>query len=345
MNPLSERLGIELPIIQAPMAGAQDAALAIAVADAGGLGSLPCAMLGHDKLLAELVHLAASTTRPINLNFFCHRVPTPDARRERRWRAALAPFYRELGLDPEQPLPRSTRRPIDDAAVDILDEFRPQILSFHFGLPDERLLARMRAWKPLILSTATTVAEARWLAERGIDLIIAQGLEAGGHRGQFLADDLDGQLPMLDLVAAIGHAVRTPLIAAGGIVCAEDVRDALAAGAIAAQVGTAYLCCAEATTAPVHRVALADAEHVTAITNLISGRPARGIVNRLMRELGPMSRLPPEFPLAAPALAPLRTTAEADGRGDFSALWSGTRRPRRWVDSAAEVTRELADRA
>ena len=336
-------LGTELAIIQAPMAGAQASALAIAVSNVGGLGSLPCALLPPDTLRDELAAICGQTTQPYNVNFFCHTTPTPDLAREAAWRAALSPYYAELGIDPNAIPSGPTRAPFADDVADLVEPFQPPIVSFHFGLPPAPLLARVRSWGSKILASATTVDEARWLDARGVDAIIAQGLEAGGHRGNFLSADLTTQLGTFALVPQVVAAVRVPVIAAGGIADARGVSAAMRLGASAVQVGTAYLLCPEATTTQVHRAALrsADARH-TALTNLISGRPARGIVNRLMRELGPMSDLPPEFPLATPAVAPLREAAEAKGMGDFSPLWSGENASGCREIPAGQLTRELA---
>ena len=340
---LQDLLGIEVPIVQAPMAGVQASALAIAVSNAGALGSLPCALLGADDMRDEVATIRVRTTRPYNVNFFCHTPPTPDPAREAAWRIALAPYYRELGLDPNEIPAGPTRSPFTGQAADIVEEFKPPVVSFHFGLPHPELLARVRAWGSRILASATTVDEARWLEARGVDFIIAQGLEAGGHRGNFLTADMTTQLGTFALVPQVVAAVRVPVIAAGGIADARGVAAALRLGAAGVQVGTAYLLCPEVTTSPVYRAALrsADAGH-TALTNLVSGRPARGIVNRLMRELGPMGDLPPAFPLATPAVAPLRAAAEAKGMGDFSALWAGQNSSGCKEISAAELTRELA---
>jgi len=336
-------LDIALPVIQAPMAGVQGAELAIAVSNAGGLGSLPCAMLDHVQLCAALERIAAATTPPVNLNFFCHAMPTPDASREARWREALQPYYRAFGLSLPEANAASARRPIDADVVDVIAAFKPQVVSFHFGLPAPALLQRIKAWGAYVLASATTIAEGRWLAAHGADAVIAQGLEAGGHRGHFLSHDLSLQLPLQDLLAGLAHAIDVPIIAAGGIGSHADVRTAMRAGASAAQVGTSYLLCPEATTSAVHRNAIArDPIPDTALTNLFSGRPARGIVNRLMRELGPLSERPPAFPLAADAIAPLRAHAEGLGRDDFSPLWSGTNTAGCRTQGAADITRALA---
>lgn len=340
---LQRLLGIELPVIQAPMAGVQGSALAVAVSNAGGLGSLPCAMLTVDGMRDELDALRNQTAKPFNVNFFCHRAPTPSAEREAAWRAALAPYYAEFGIDAGSIPAGPGRAPFDRETADVLAEFKPAVVSFHFGLPAPDLLARVKAWGAKVLSSATTVDEARWLEARGVDAIIAQGAEAGGHRGMFLSDDLSTQIGTFALVPQVVRAVKVPVIAAGGIADAQGVAAALALGAAAVQVGTAYLLCPEATTSAVHRAALAgEAAHHTALTNLFTGRPARGIVNRIMRELGPIGSVPPAFPLAVAAIAPLRAAAERRGSGDFSPLWAGQNATGCRKRPAAELTRQLA---
>jgi nitronate monooxygenase len=342
---LQQLLGIDLPVIQAPMAGVQDHRLAVAVSNAGGLGSLPAALLGLDALRSELAALKAQTQRPVNVNFFCHTPPQPDPAREAGWRAALAPYYAELGLDPAQIPAAAGREPFSAAAAELLAEFRPAVLSFHFGLPAPALLAQVRSWGSKVIASATTVAEALWLQAQGVDAIIAQGLEAGGHRGHFLSADLSEQAGTFALLPRIVQAVSVPVIAAGGIADAAGVRAAMALGAAGVQVGSAYLLCHEANTSAVHRAALQNpgAGH-TALTNLFTGRPARAIVNRLMRELGPLNLLAPDFPLAGGALAPLRSRAESLASGDFSPLWCGQNASGCRTISAAQLTRELAGR-
>ncbi|WOP15271.1 nitronate monooxygenase [Ottowia sp. SB7-C50] len=342
MTSLSTVLGTALPLIQAPMAGVQGSALALAVGRAGALGSLPCAMLSAQQLRDELALLAASGL-PYNVNFFCHTSPAPDAAREAAWRAALAPYYAELGLDIDSVPAGPGRVPFSAEAADLLAEFKPPVLSFHFGLPAPELLARAKAWGAFVLSSATTVREALWLEEHGADAIIAQGLEAGGHRGHFLSDDLSEQLGTFALLPQVVAAVRVPVIAAGGIADAAGVRAAMALGAAGVQVGTAYLCADEATTTPLHRAALqSEAARHTAVTNCFTGRPARGIVNRVVREQGPISAAAPAFPLATAAMAPLRAAAEKAGRTDFTPLWSGQNASGCRPLPAAEITRALA---
>ncbi|MBL0940905.1 MAG: nitronate monooxygenase [Gemmatimonadaceae bacterium] len=342
MSEYSALLGTEYPIIQAPMAGVQDSALAIAVSNAGGLGSVPCAMLTIDAMRVEFTAMRSGTQRPWNANFFCHEQPAPDVAREASWRAALAPYYDEFGIPRDSAPAGQGRAPFNDAMADLVEEFRPTVVSFHFGLPPALLLERVRATGAKILSSATTVDEARWLDAQGIDGIIAQGVEAGGHRGMFLTDDVSTQVSTLALVPQIVQSVRAPVIAAGGIADARGIQAALVLGAVAVQIGTAYLLCPEATTSRVHRTALQQpsAGH-TALTNLFTGRPARSIVNRLMREVGPLSSAPPAFPYAGGAITPLRARAESEGRGDFSPLWAGQNVSGCRAIPAAELTRLL----
>jgi nitronate monooxygenase len=340
---LQKLLGIELPIIQAPMAGVQGSALAVAVSNAGGLGSLPCAMLGLDAVRQELAAIKAQTTKPFNVNFFCHAQPELDATRETMWRQALSPYFLEYGIDANVIPAGPGRVPFSAAAADVLEEFKPAVVSFHFGLPAPELLERVRSWGAKILSSATTVDEALWLEAHGVDAVIAQGLEAGGHRGIFLSDDLSTQVGTFALVPQIVRAVNIPVIAAGGIADARGVAAAMVLGAAGVQIGTAYMLCAEATTSAVHRAALkSDAARVTALTNVFSGRPARSVVNRLMREIGPMSPAAPAFPLATAAIAPLRAKAESLGSSDFSPLWAGQNASGCKEVSASLLTRELA---
>jgi nitronate monooxygenase len=340
---LHERLGIEVPILQAPMAGVQGSRLAIAVSEAGGLGALPCAMLTPEAIRAELAAIAAATTRPYQVNFFCHVQPEADPRREAAWQSVLAPHYAAFGIDPATVARSPGRLPFGPEAAEVLESFRPPVVSFHFGLPPADLLARVKTWGALVLSSATTVAEARWLEAHGADAVIAQGLEAGGHRGHFLTDDLAVQAGTFALVPQVVRAVRVPVIAAGGIADAAGVAAAMALGASAVQVGTAFLLCPEAATSVVHRQALKTAAPgATALTRVFTGRPARGIVNRAIRELGADPAAIPEFPLATAGIAPLRAAAEARGSGEFSPLWSGQNSSGCREAPAAEVVRTLA---
>ncbi len=336
-------LGTTLPLIQAPMAGVQGHALAAAVCNAGGLGSIPAAMLSREALEKELSQLTALTDKPYNVNFFCHTPPEPDPAREALWQQTLQPYYNELGLSLAGIAPGPGRAPFSEQAADVVEVFKPAVMSFHFGLPPKTLLARVKSWGSRVLASATTVDEALWLQAHGADAIIAQGLEAGGHRGIFLNGDLSTQMGTLALLPQIVQAVRVPVIAAGGIADAAGVAAAMALGASAVQIGTAYMCCPEATTSALHRAALQSpqARH-TALTTLFTGRPARGIVNRLMRELGPLNPAAPALPWATAVIAPLRAKAESIGNADFSPLWSGQNASQCGNLPAAELTRALA---
>ncbi|MDR0274753.1 MAG: nitronate monooxygenase [Burkholderiaceae bacterium] len=339
---LAQRLGTRWPLIQAPMAGAQGSSMALAVSRAGGLGSLPGAMLAPQALRAELQALAASGL-PYNVNFFCHQPPAPDAARLAAWRAALQPYYDEFSVDPDAAPAGLARVPFNAETADLLAEFKPPVVSFHFGLPAPDLLARVKSRGAFVLSSATTVQEALWLERHGADAVIAQGLEAGGHRGHFLGADLSAQMGTFALLPQIAAAVRLPVLAAGGIADAAGVRAALALGAAGVQVGTAYLCADEAATTPAYRAALqSEAARHTQMTTLFTGGAARGIVNRVMRELGPSSPAAPPFPLAAAALAPLRAAAEKAGCTDFTPLWSGQNASGCISASAAQITALLA---
>lgn len=342
---LADLLGVEHPIVQAPMAGSNLHEMAAAVSGAGALGSLPCALLSLDRVREELASFRAKTDRPINLNFFCHRPPSPSPGREARWREKLAPYYAELGVDPALAA-ASGRAAFDGAACELVEELRPAVVSFHFGLPDDALVARVRAAGAKVLSSATTVDEARWLEEHGCDVVIAQGAEAGGHRGMFLSEDVSRQVGTMALVPQVVDAVKVPVVAAGGIGDARGIVAAFALGAAGVQLGTAFLRCPEAKVSAAHRRALEGAaDDATALTNVFTGRPARGIVNRLMREAGPMSGEAPAFPLAGGAVAPLRATAEAKGSGDFSPLWAGQAAGLAREMPAAELTKKLAAEA
>jgi nitronate monooxygenase len=339
---LLELFKIEHPIVLAPMAGAMDWELAVAVAEAGALGSLPCAMLTPSALREQIGEFRRRSRNPIALNFFCHRPPVPNNARESAWRDKLQPYYEELAIDPSQPVPSSNRAPFDEEFCRVVEELKPQVVSFHFGLPEAALLRRVKSAGCVVISSATTVEEACWLEARGVDAVIAQGHEAGGHRGMFLTENLAAQVGTFALVPQIVDAVKVPVIAAGAIADARGIVAALALGAAGVQIGTAFLHCPESKISPVHRAALktvpADG---TAITNLMTGRPARGIINRLMREIGPVNPIAPEFPLAAGALAPLRAKAEAQGSGDFSPMWSGQAAALGRPMPARELTHEL----
>jgi nitronate monooxygenase len=334
---------IEHPIVLAPMAGAMDVELAVAVAQGGGLGSLPCAMLTPERLREQVTQFHAGSDKPVNVNFFCHTPPVPNNAREHAWRERLKPYYAELAVDPAAPIPSSNRAPFDVAFCEVVEDLEPEVVSFHFGLPEASLLRRVKATGCRVISSATTVAEARWLAERGVDAVIAQGVEAGGHRGMFLSDDIATQVGTFALVPQIVDAVPLPVIASGAISDARGIAAAFMLGAAGVQVGSAYLHCPESKISTPHREALQRAtDDGTVLTNVITGRPSRCIRNRVIREIGPLSAIAPEFPLATGALMPLRAKAEAAGSGDFSPLWSGQAAALGRVMPARELTAKLA---
>ena len=331
-----------LPLIQAPMAGAHGPELAIAVCKAGGLGSLPAAMLTPDRLREQIAAVRRETDAPLNVNFFCHAEPAPNPEVEASWRDRLAPYYAEASIDPSAVTAAPARAPFGEAMCALIEEMRPAVVSFHFGLPPAELLSRVKAAGALILASATTVAEARWLEQHGVDAVIAQGREAGGHRGMFLSDDVDAQPGLISLLPQVRDAVRVPVVAAGGISDGRGVAAAFALGADAVQIGTAYLRTPEATISPMHRAALASArDDATRLTNVFTGRPARGLVNRFVAEVGPMSPDAPQFPLAAGAAAPLRAAGEKRGSGDFSPLWAGEAAALARDGGAEALTRRL----
>lgn len=342
---LIDLFGVELPIVQAPMANACGVDMAVAVAEAGGLGSLPCAGLSDDKVREGVAAIRSQTDKPINLNFFCHETAPADEARDAAWLERLAPYYAELGAEmPKLPLKATIYR-FTEATCGMVEELRPEVVSFHFGLPGAALVARVKQAGCKIISSATSRCEAVFLAERGVDAIIAQGAEAGGHRGMFIETDVATQIGTFALVQQIVEAVDVPVIAAGGIGDANSIVASFALGAAGVQIGTAYLCCPEATTSALHRAALAEPGRETVITDVLSGRPARGILNRFIREQGPTNPAHPAYPLATPALAPLRKAAEAKGSGDFSWFWSGQGAPPPTGIGAGELTRKLADEA
>lgn len=341
-----ELFGIDHPILLAPMAGAIDFEIAVEVAKGGGLGSIPCALLTPEKLREQVASFRSRTGKPINVNFFCHVPPAPNNAREHAWRERLRPYYQELEIDPGAPIPSSNRAPFDPAFCEVVEDLKPEVVSFHFGLPESPLLDRVRQTGARIISSATSVREARRLEQRGVDAIIAQGFEAGGHRGHFLSDDLFSQAGTFALLPQIVDAVRVPVIAAGAVSDARGIAAAFVLGASGVQIGSAYLICPESKISAPHRAALTNAgDDSTAITNLMTGRPARGVVNRLMREIGAINPIAPAFPLAGGALAPLRAKAEAAGSVDFTSLWCGQAVALGRAIPARELTERLAAEA
>jgi nitronate monooxygenase len=337
-NPrFAELLGSRLPIVAAPMAGAAGVELAVAAILGGAVGSLPCAMLTPGEVRAQVAEVRRRAGGPINLNFFCHRVAEPPDDRE--WRELLAPYYARESVEPPTGGAPS-RRPFDEAMCALVEEVGPELVSFHFGMPDESLVRRILAAGPRILGNATTPEEAVLLASRGCHAIIAQGFEAGGHSGYFL----DGYKPV-GLFALVRQIVRTlplPVIAAGGIVDGEGLAAAMLLGASAVQIGTAYLATPESRIAAPHRARLGARQGgETVVTNLFSGREARGLRNRLIDAEGAIRAEAPLFPHAATALAPLRAAAEADGRGDYSPMWAGQAAALVGASGARELTERL----
>jgi nitronate monooxygenase len=331
--------GAEAPVIQAPMAGAGGVELAVAAIRGSAVGSLPCALLGADAVIEQVAAVRAAAAGPLNLNFFCHTlVETVD---DSAWRQRLAPYYAEYGVGPPETAP-ALRRPFDAAMAEVVETVRPEIVSFHFGLPEPALLDRVKASGALVLSSATSVAEARWLAARGVDIVIAQGFEAGGHSARFLPAPPGTEVGLFALLPQIVDAVDVPVIAAGGIADARGIAAAFALGASAVQLGTAYLHTPEATIGAAHRALLrGDAAEVTRFTNVISGRLARGLPNRLIEEVGPVSADAPPFPHASTALAELKKAAEAQGRTDFSTMWSGQAARLGVPEAADTLTRRI----
>src|ERR1700712_802063 len=333
----------EFPIVLAPMAGVMDADLVVAAAQGGALGSLPCAMLSTEKAREQVNIIRQRVSAPLNMNFFCHTAVDADPKRAARWKQRLAPFYDEYGLDPNAEVPFANRAPFDAAMCELVEELKPEVVSFHFGLPDQAFLKRVKAAGSIVISSATVVKEAIWLEENGADVIIAQGAEAGGHRGMFLTDDIAGQPGTFALVPQVVDAVKVPVIAAGGIADGRGIAAAFALGAAGVQIGSAYLRCPESKVIAPARVALAQAQDdSTVITNVMTGRPARGVANRVMREAGPISADAPAFPHAATALAPLKAAAEKLGKVDFTNLWAGQAVGLVRAMPAAELTRALA---
>ncbi len=336
----------ELPIVLAPMAGIMDADLVIAAAQSGALGSLPCAMLSVERAREQVNVIRQRVSAPVNMNFFCHKTGAPDPSREAGWKQRLASYYEELGIDPAAPINAANRAPFDAAMCELVEELKPEVVSFHFGLPEQSLLKRVKAAGCLVISSATIVKEAIWLEEHGADAIIAQGAEAGGHRGMFLTENIAEQPGTFALVPQVVDAVRVPVIAAGGIADGRGIAAAFALGASGVQIGSAYLRCPESKVIAPARVALAQAlDDSTVITNVMTGRPARGVANRVMREVGPISPDAPAFPHSATALGPLKAAAERLGKVDFTNLWAGQAVRLGREMPAAELTRALAGAA
>ena len=340
---LLDLLQIEIPIIQAPMAGSDSVALARSVCSAGALGSLACALLGADRIRDAARAIRQDMQRPFNLNFFCHAMEPPDSAALERWKSFLRPLYERLALDIDAVPESRLRLPFDEEVCEVVEEALPEVVSFQFGLPAARLIDRLKKRGIKVLGAATSTQEAKWLEDHGCDAIIAQGSEAGGHRAMFLETNVAAQVGLFALLPQVVDAVSVPVIAAGGIADARGIVAAFALGGCGVQIGTAYLLCPEAEISPSYRRALENvADTGTAITNLFSGRPARGIANRYMNEAGPLSEAAPAFPYAATFVAPLRAASERAGSLDYMQLWAGQAAQLATAMPADELTRKLA---
>lgn len=329
-------VGCSEPIIQAPMAGAGGVELCVGAIEGGALGSLPCALLSPGEVRVQVAEVRARASGPLNLNFFCHAMP--GAVDDSAWRALLLPYYDEFDVQPEKG--GALRLPFDDSMCTAVEEARPEVVSFHFGLPDEGLLARVRATGAIIIGNATTLEEARWLEQRGVDAIIAQGFEAGGHTGRFLGSSPEEALGLFALLPQIVDVVSVPVIAAGAIADGRGIAAAFLLGASAVQLGTAYLHTPEAAISEVHRARLADGR--TLFTNLLTGGLARGVHGRLIDDLGAVRPEVPPYPLASLALGSIRAAAEKRGEFGFGPMWAGQAAPLGRALPAAELTRKLA---
>lgn len=329
-------VGTEFPIVQAPMAGAGGVDLCVAAIQGGALGSLPCALLSPEQVRSQAAAVRSQANGPLNLNFFCHHMPEdPD---DSPWRALLRPYYEEFGVEPGNG--GALRLPFDGDMCAAVEDLRPEVVSFHFGLPNPDLLNRVKATGAVVIGNATSVEEARWLESRSVDAIIAQGFEAGGHTGRFLGEGPAEAMALFALLPQIADAVSVPVIAAGGIADGRGIAAAFVLGASAVQLGTAYLHSPETPISDEHRRRLKGGH--TIVTNLLTGGLARGLRGRLTDELGPIRAEVPPYPLASAALAPIRAAAEKHGEYGFGPMWAGQAAPLGMPLPAADLTRKLA---
>jgi nitronate monooxygenase len=330
LNTLLQTLGIDLPIIQAPMAGISTPAMAAAVSNAGALGSIGVAAAGAESARGMIAAIRAASDRPFNVNVFCNRPAVADTSREAAWLARLAPIFLRFGAEPPAQLTEIYRSFVeDDAMLAMLLEERPKVVSFHFGLPPADRIAAMRKAGIVMLATATNLGEARSIAAAGLDAVVAQGYEAGGHRGVFDPDARDDRLGTIALTRLLVRSLEIPVIAAGGIMDGAGIAACLLLGAGAAQLGTAFVACPESAADERYRAALlGDGSGHTAITTAISGRPARCLVNRFTA-LGDEAGVEavPDYPVAYAAGKALHAAAKAAGESGYGPYWAGQGAP------------------
>jgi len=347
VSTILQRIGVELPIIQAPMAGTSTPALAAAVTEAGALGSIAVGAVDAAGAAAMIAALKALTSGPFNVNVFCHRPAARDARREEAWLAAMRPVFARYGAEPPAALREIyTSFLADGAMLELLLETRPAVVSFHFGLPPADAVARLKQAGILLLASATSPEEARRVEAAGIDAVVAQGYEAGGHRGVFDPGAPDARLGTMALTRLLARSLSIPVVAAGGIMDGAGIAAALALGATAAQLGTAFIGCPESSADQHHRAALAGpGAAATEMTALISGRPARCLSNRFtaLEEAELRGVSPPAYPVAYDAGKALAAAARARGEGGFGAQWAGQGAPLARFLPAAELVRLLAE--
>lgn len=342
---LLERLGVSVPIIQAPMAGVSTPALAAAVSNAGGLGSISVGATNAAGAREMIDAVTALTGRAFNVNLFVHAPARRDAAHETAWLDALAPLFAEFGTCPPTVMQSPYRSfAEDDDMLAALVERAPPVVSFHFGLPDAARIAALKQAGSLLLATVTSLEEARLAKAAGIDAVVAQGYEAGGHRGVFDPDAADDRLGTLALTRLLATKSGLPVIAAGGIMDGQGVRAALDLGAVAAQLGTAFIGCAESAADEAYRAALkSEAADHTTMTRAISGRPARGLRNRFTEWGRSAAPIAPDYPIAYDAGKALNAAARARGEAGFGAQWAGQGAPLARFMPAADLIAALEE--
>ena len=342
---LLSKLDIRYPIIQAPMAGVSTPALAAAVSEAGGLGSIAVGTVTPEQAKAAIAALRQRTGRPFNVNVFTHAPAQADPAREAAWLAWLRPHFARFGAEPPAGLREIYRSYLaDEAMLEVLLETRPAVVSFHFGLPPQEHIDALKRAGIVLFTTATSLPEAMQIEEAGIDAIVAQGIEAGGHRGMFDPDTPDPALPTFELLEQLRDKVSLPLVAAGGIMNGAHIRTALYHGASAVQMGSAFIACPESSAPPHHRALIAQGEGLqTELSAVISGRPARGIVNKLFSEVGAAGHPPlPDYPITYDAAKALHAAASGKGSQEYSVNWGGTNFAQARAMPAGELVAVLA---